>query len=43
MGRPMIITKKQKNIGVNEIIDLGGSVVISRLILITIDIDEDWD
>ncbi len=39
----MTITKKQKNIGVNKGVDLGGSVVISRLILITIDIDEDWD
>jgi len=39
----MTTIKKQKNIGVNKIIDLGGSVVVSRLILITIDIDEDWD
>jgi len=38
----MITTKKQKNIGVNKE-DLGGSVVVSRLILITIEIDEDWD
>ncbi len=39
----MIITKKQKSIGVNEKVDLGSSFVISRLILITIEIDEDWD
>lgn len=39
----MITTKKQKNIGVKKMIDSGGSVVISRLILITIEIDEDWD
>lgn len=39
----MIITKKQKNIGVNRMMDLGGSLVVSRLILITIEIDEDWD
>ena len=39
----MITTKKQKNTFVNGMVDLGGSVVISRLILISIDIDEDWD
>ena len=39
----MIITKKQKSIGVNGMMDLGSSLVVSRLILITIEIDEDWD
>lgn len=39
----MIITKQQNNIGVNKMIDLGDSLVIARLILITIDIDEEWD
>ena len=39
----MIITKKQKSIGVNEMVDLGGSLVIYRLILISLEIDEDWD
>ncbi|MEK7104283.1 MAG: hypothetical protein AAB842_02700 [Patescibacteria group bacterium] len=40
----MATTKKQKNIGVNkDFFGLEGSLIISRLILITIDIDEDWD
>jgi len=37
-------TKQGYGGGVNEgLVIIGGSLVVSRLILITIDIDEDWD
>ncbi len=39
----MITAKKQNNILINGIVDLGGSFVVSRLILILVDIDEDDD